>query len=199
MRRQSQPSLILVSVTCLIVILTECVISARIRPRHAPSPAQAYTQTPPSLKKYLPQRVGKFKLTGNTNDEQSTAMKRSWVSLFGATDLARGIYLIPDPKAQSIARAVEAAVLLTVASFPSHKEADSAATSLANMLMGRGYTIERKRLGKSRGRGARAEVTLARSQNADDWVVFWSRSSVVFQVQAVKQEKVLDFAQSYPY
>ncbi len=152
----------------------------------------------PSLKKYFPQQVGKFKLdTANMSDEESKSMRRSWVSLFAATDFARGVYLVPNPQAQNLSEAVESAVLLTVASFPSSERANSTVASLANVLEGRGYTIERKRLRKDGGR--EAEMTLAMSRDADDWAVIWSRGAMVFQVQAPKKENVLDFAQSFPY
>ena len=123
-------------------------------------------------------------------------MKRSWVALFGATEFSRGIY--SDPESQDLSQAIAAAVLLTVASFPSSKKADSAVASLTTVLMGRGYAIERKRLGESSGRSA--EMTIAASQNADDWAVIWSRGSVVFQVQSsTKKENALGFARSFPY
>ena len=199
MNRQALPAFVLVSVVCLLVIPTEYAGSAQIRLGQTTSASKARTQTPPSLKKYFPQRVGKLTLaTANISDEESKSMKRSWVSLFGATEFARGIY--SDPEAQELSQAIEASVLLTVASFPSGKKAASAVVSLTTALVGRGYTIERKRLGESSARRGGAEMTIATSQNADDWAVIWSRGSVVLQVQSARKKgKALDFARSFPY
>jgi hypothetical protein len=143
--------------------------------------------------------VAKFTLaTANISDEESKSIRRSWVLLFGATEFARGIY--SDPEAQELSQAIEASVLLTVALLPTRKRADAAVASLVSALEGRGYAIERKRLGASKGRPAGAEMTIATSPNADDWAVIWSRGSVVFQVQAAKKkEKALEFAHSFPY
>ena len=125
-------------------------------------------------------------------------MKRSWVSLFGATEFARGIY--SDPQAQELSQAKDASVLLTVASFPSGKTADSAVASLATVLVGRGYTIERKKLDESSARKAGSELTIATSPNADDWAVIWRGGSVVFQVQSArKKENAIDFARRFPF
>jgi hypothetical protein len=200
MNRQALPSFLLVSITCLVVMPTKCAVSAQIPPRQTTSASKARTHTPPLLKKYFPQRVGKFTLaTANISDEESKSMRRSWVSLFGATEFARGIYF-DHPEAQELSQAIEASVLLTVALFPSRRRADAAVASLVSALEGRGYAIERKRLGASKERLAGAEVTIATSPNADDWAVIWSRGSVVFQVQAAKKkEKALDFAHSFPY
>jgi hypothetical protein len=197
MSRQVLTAFILVSAVCLVVIPTECAVSAQTRRRNTTSSSKARTHTPPSLKKYFPQRVGKLILaTANISDEESKSMKRSWVSLFGAIEFARGIY--SDPEAQELSQAIEASVLLTVASFPSGKRADSAVASLTTALVGRGYSIERKRLRESSVAGA--EMTIAAGPNADDWAVIWSRGSVVFQVQsASKKETALDFARSFPY
>jgi len=150
----------------------------------------------PSLKKYFPQQVGKFKLnTADMSDEESKSMRRSWVSLFGATDFERAIYV--NPEAQNLSEAIESAVLLTVASFPSSERANSTVASLANVLVDRGYTIERKKLGKDSGR--ESEITLGASRDATDQAVIWSRGAIVFQVQAPKRDYALDFAQSFPY
>ena len=200
MNRQTLPTLILVSVTCLVRLPPDCAISAQVRFRQTPSTAKTRTHPPPSLKKYFPPRVGKFTLeTANLSDAETESMKRSWVSLFGATDFARAIYLIPDPEVQEISQALERAVLFTVASFPSGERAEAAVASLTGVLTGRGYTIERRRSAESGGRAAK-EMALATSQNADDWAVIWSRGAVVFRVQvARKKEAALDFAHSFPY
>jgi len=197
MNGRTLPNFILATVTCLVIVLTECAVSAQVRPHQTTSASKASARTPPSLKKYFPQRVGKLILTeANLSTEESKSMKRSWVSLFGATEFSRGIY--SDPESQELSQAIAAAVLLTVASFPSSKKADSAVASLTTVLMGRGYAIERKRLGERSGRSA--EMTIAASQNADDWAVIWSRGSVVFQVQSsTKKENALGFARSFPY
>lgn len=199
MNRHALPAFILVSVVCLVVIPTEHAVSAQARPRRTPSASKGRTPAPSSLKKYFPERVGKLVLvTPNISDEESKSMKRSWVLLFGAAELTRGIY--SDPEAQELSQAIDASILLTVASFPSGKTADSAVASLATFLVGRGHTIERKKLDESSARKAGSELTIATSPNADDWAVIWSRGSVVFQVQSArKKENAIDFARRFPF
>jgi hypothetical protein len=200
MKLQSLFRSILVSVAALVVISTGCAVSAQTRHRQTSSALKAQTNpTTPSLKKYFPQRVGKFVLvTADMSDEETQSMKSAWVSL-GATDFARGIYQIPNPNVQDMSQLLEGSALLTVASFPPSKTANSMLESLATLLGTRGYTVERKILNKRNVKGLKVRIIVASSPNLNDWAVIWSSGSVLFQVQSPKKkEDAIDFAQSFP-